>query len=78
MRSWSVLRAKGIVRLDELPDRYCVFQRTDDASRQAIVFPLTVEPVMSPCAVLIGVRLDVAAIRQEALVMFGKVERATV
>ena len=72
----SVLRVKGVVQMMELPDLNFVFQRTDETPRQPTMFPLTVEPAVPPCAVLIGVRLDEAKIRQEAIERLGEPQRA--
>jgi G3E family GTPase len=72
----SVLRVKGVVQLNELPESHFVFQRIDDGLREPTVFPLAVEPTVSPCAVLIGVRLDEEKIRQEAVETFGELEKA--
>lgn len=59
----GVIRAKGVVRVIEEPDRWfqfqCVGERRDDATLHA----LPMEPIVSPCAVLIGVNLDEETIR---------------
>lgn len=66
--SASVLRVKGVCQLSELPGLHFVFQRTDDTPPQPTMFPLLDEPAIPACAVLIGVRLDEAALRAEAAV----------
>ena len=72
----SVLRVKGVCQLLELPDLHFVFQRTDDTPPQPTMFPLLAEPTVPPCAVLIGVRLDAAALRAEAAAALGEPELA--
>lgn len=72
----NVLRIKGIVQMEELPDLHFIFQRTDDAGKQPTMFPLTVKPVMPPCVVLIGVRLDEAALRRQMETMLARPECA--
>jgi G3E family GTPase len=67
----SVLRVKGVCQLIELPEMHFVFQRTDDSPPQPTMFPLLAEPTVPPCAVLIGVRLDVASLQRGAAVVFG-------
>ncbi len=73
--SASVLRVKGVCQLLELPGIHFVFQRTDDTPPQPTMFPLLEEPIIPPCAVLIGVRLDGEALRRDAAACFaaGKV-----
>ena len=70
----TVLRAKGVVELQELPGRHFVFQRTDDAPLDPTVFPLGVEPTLSPCAVLIGAWRDAAKLKRQAYERLGAPE----
>lgn len=72
----NVLRIKGIVQMEELPDLHFIFQRADDAGKQPTMFPLTAKPVMPPCVVLIGVRLDEAALRRQMETLLGPPEGA--
>lgn len=67
----SVLRVKGVAALHEMPGRFFSFQRADDATHRPSLHPLSAEPVVPPCAVLIGVRLDAAALRREAAAMLA-------
>lgn len=60
----EVLRVKGVVRFEEEPGRWFQFQRVDAEAGEASLFPLSEKPLVSPCAVLIGVRLDEDEIRQ--------------
>jgi G3E family GTPase len=53
----EVLRVKGVAYLNDLPGVPFLFQRTDDRP-QGTLFPLTGEPTVEPCAILIGVRLE--------------------
>lgn len=62
----GVLRVKGVVELADVPGMHFVFQRVDDGGREPTIFPLSSNPVVTQCAVLIGVRLDEEAIRREA------------
>lgn len=59
----EVLRVKGLVRLAEEPDAWFQFHRVDAAHGEAALVPLSFEPSVPACAVLIGVRLDEEAIR---------------
>ncbi len=63
----EVLRVKGVVQLMEEPDKWFQFQRVDDFSGEAALHELPQEPIVSPCAVLIGVHLDTESIRQRLL-----------
>lgn len=70
LREWllglpkEVLRVKGVLRLAEIPDRWFSFQRLDGAPGEAALHALPGAPAFPPCAVLIGVHLDPAAITQ--------------
>ena len=61
----EVLRVKGVVQLAEEPDRWYQFQRVDEIKGEARLYELPQKPVVPPCAVLIGVRLDESTIRQK-------------
>lgn len=63
----SVLRAKSLVQMQEAPGKYFVFQRTDHAPSQPVMYPLSQSPTVPPCAVLIGVGLDMELLRRRAL-----------
>ena len=67
----DVLRVKGVAELTELPGIYFSFQRTDENSGRPTVFPLHMPPVVPPCAVLIGVRLNEEELTREALALFS-------
>ncbi len=67
----SVLRVKALVMLIELPNVWLIAQLTDDARREATMFPAEGNPAIPPCAVLIGVRLDAESIRRDAARIFG-------
>ena len=54
----EVLRAKGVVRLAEFPDRWFHFQQIEGIRGEASMQALPKQPNLAPCAVLIGVRLD--------------------
>ncbi len=68
----NVLRAKGVVRLTNAPDRWFQFQRVDKFRSEATLHELQQEPVFPPCAVLIGVELDRILIAQALIEAAGK------
>lgn len=72
----NILRIKGIVQMKELPGLHFIFQRTDDVSKQPTMLPLPVKPFLPPCVVLIGVRLDEAALRRQMEDTLGRKELA--
>ncbi len=59
----EVLRVKGVVRVVEEPDRWFQFQCVGEFRDEATLHALPVKPIVPACAVLIGVKLDEAAIR---------------
>ena len=54
----EVLRAKGIVRFSDEPDRWFQFQYVEASAEEAKLYPLPAKPVVPACAVLIGVKLN--------------------
>jgi len=70
LRKWlaslpgQVLRIKGLVRFSEEPERWYHFQCADGTRESFKLRELRQEPVLSPCAVLIGVKLDEKAIQE--------------
>ena len=60
----DVLRIKGVVRLAEKPDQWLHFNRLNGSNREIRFHDLEEQPSTPPCAVLIGVDLDEAAIRE--------------
>lgn len=60
----DVLRVKGVVRLAEKPERWFQFQRLDEHDGKIKLRELPKAPSVPACAVLIGVGLDEAAIRE--------------
>lgn len=60
----EVLRVKGVVRFSEEKEQWYHFQRTDDLSGEAILRPMERSPSVSACAVLIGVGLEEAKLRE--------------
>ncbi len=70
LREWllglpkEVLRVKGVLRLAEIPERWFSFQRLAGAPGEAALHALPGRPAFPPCAVLIGVHLDSAAMTQ--------------
>ena len=60
----DVLRIKGVVRLAEKPDQWLHFNRLNGSNREIRFHDLEEQPSIPPCAVLIGVDLDEAAIRE--------------
>jgi len=66
-----VIRAKGVVELEEMPGRYFVFNRTDDNRENPTMFLLPAEPSVPPTAVLIGVRLHFDRLKEQADKLFA-------
>lgn len=62
----SVLRVKGVVRLEGNEQRWFQFQRLDDLRSEATLHELAQPPVVPACAILIGVHLDQAQITATA------------
>ncbi len=60
----EVLRVKGVVRLAEEPEQWLQFQRVDELWGEATLFELPQKPVVPACAILIGVKIDEAKIRE--------------
>lgn len=60
----EVLRVKGVVRLTEQPEHWLQFQRVDECRGEAALFELPQKPIVPACAILIGVRLDEAKVRE--------------
>jgi len=67
----SVLRVKGVVRLEGDDQRWFQFQRVDDLKSEATFHELAQDPVVHACAILIGVHLDQAAIVSSAKEFFS-------
>tara|TARA_A100001037_G_C15143139_1_gene634879 strand:+ start:1676 stop:2716 length:1041 start_codon:yes stop_codon:yes gene_type:complete len=59
----EVLRVKGVVRVTEEPDRWFQFQCVGEYRNEATLHTLPLKPLVPPCAVLIGVRLNEESIR---------------
>lgn len=60
----EVLRVKGVVRLEEEPDRWFQFQLVDAVVGEAKLYELPQKPSVPACAVLIGVGLDKVEIQE--------------
>jgi len=54
----SVLRVKGLVRLEEKPEQWLQFNRVDDRPEETDLYEIAQPGDLPPCAVLIGVGLD--------------------
>ena len=63
----EVLRVKGVVQLVEEPERWFQFQRVDEFRGEAALHELPQKPIVPPCAVLIGVKLDEVKIRNSLI-----------
>lgn len=70
----AILRVKGVAHLQEFPGKHFVFQRTDDAPTAAVMKPVVYTPTVDPCAVLIGVSLNLDELQRDAEAVFGKQE----
>jgi G3E family GTPase len=68
----AILRVKGVAQLQEFPGKHFVFQRTDDAPTAPVMKPVAYTPTVDPCAVLIGVSLNLEELRRDAEAVFSK------
>ncbi|MEX1117427.1 MAG: GTP-binding protein [Terrimicrobiaceae bacterium] len=59
----EILRVKGVAKFLEDPGTDYVFERTDDHKWGPTAFALKQPPTVPPCVVLIGVRIDSAAVQ---------------
>ena len=80
VRAWlralpsDVVRVKGVVQIAERQGRWVHFQRVGGLRGESTLSDLEREPTVPACAVLIGVQLDEAAIRQNLETLINRTD----